>query len=325
MAMLGIVRLSSCVGPRRRSRTFFLVGLLGLGACRAPMHAKPSATGGVLGGDGPSATGGSSATGGASGTIGMGGAMGSGGVPDAKPSSDAPTCEELAMTAESQFQAYLGSTSALACQVDSDCTYLHLQSLNCFAACGQILGQADMDAVTTAAGGICAPYVAANCPEIRLACPASKLVCSDGQCVSSWPGATDPAPDASSPQSDSAADSSGCSMPSVGAACTPDQTPCATCCTDHWSCVNGNWQDQFLGCLPTGFTCGDQSCSETAQYCALTPGIPGGVPLPPTYACQTLPSPCNGRRCPACDCLKEAGISFSTCASGPTGAIYVTY
>jgi hypothetical protein len=323
MAMLCFVRLSSCAGPGLRFRALLLVGLLGLGACRAPMHAKSAATGGVVGGDGPAATGGTSATGGASG---MGGALGSGGAPDAKDSSEAPSCEELAMTAEIQFQAYLSSTSALACQVDSDCTSLHLQSLNCFAACGQIIGQADSGAVTTAAAGACAQYVAASCPEIRLACPASKLICSDGLCVSSWPWATDPVPDASSSPSDSGADSPACSMPSVGAACTPDQTPCATCCTDHWSCVNGNWQDQFLGCLPTGFTCGDQSCSEAAQYCALMPGIPGGeLPLPPTYACQTLPSPCNGRRCPACDCLKEAGISFSTCASGPSGAIYVTY
>jgi len=316
MAMLGFVRFSSCVEPGFRFRTLLLAGLLGLGACRDPIHVKPAATGGAVGGDGPSATGG---------TIGMGGAVGSGGAPDAKPSPDAPTCQELATTAETQFQAYLSSTSALACQVDSDCTYLHLQSLNCFAACGQIIGQADIDAVTTAAAGACAQYIAASCPEIRLACPASQLICSDGLCAFSQSWATDPAPDASSTQSDSNVDASACTMPSVGAACTPSQTPCVTCCTDHWSCVNGNWQDQFLGCLPTNFTCGDQSCSETGQYCALMPGRGGELPLPATYTCQTLPSPCNGRRCPTCDCLKQAGISFSGCESGPTGAIYVTY
>ena len=113
-----------------------------------------------------------------------------------------------------------------------------------------------------------------------------------------------------------------CSVPSVGAACTPDQVPCGTCCTDHWSCSNGTWQNQWLGCLPTTFSCGDKSCNETTDCCETSLHF-GGLPLPTTYRCQPLPAACNGQRCPSCDCLTQAGISFSSCVADPSGAITI--
>ncbi|MGD0838812.1 MAG: hypothetical protein ABSB49_19425 [Polyangia bacterium] len=128
--------------------------------------------------------------------------------------------------------------------------------------------------------------------------------------------------------SDSAVDAgagSACSSPSVGAACTPDETPCATCCTDHWTCTGGVWENQFLGCLPAGFLCGDQSCNEGVSYCDIIPGVEGGeLPHPSVYTCKTLPSPCYGRRCPTCDCLTQAGIAFSSCSADAGGGIFVT-
>jgi hypothetical protein len=116
---------------------------------------------------------------------------------------------------------------------------------------------------------------------------------------------------------------SACSMPNEGAPCTSDEVPCATCCTDHWSCSNGTWQNLWLGCLPTTFTCGDQACTETGDYCEADLHF-GGLPLPTTYVCQTLPAACKGQRCPTCACLEQAGISFSSCEASATGAIYVT-
>jgi hypothetical protein len=54
------------------------------------------------------------------------------------------------------------------CQVDSDCTLLDLQSLNCIAPCGQLVGIIDTAAITTAAFAVCNAYFAAGCPERAL-------------------------------------------------------------------------------------------------------------------------------------------------------------
>jgi hypothetical protein len=319
-------KLSHCEWRGVFPRVLFLVGTVLAGGCKDPMRGNTVATGGGVENGGVSSTGGAMGAGGATGMggrAGAGGVLGSGGAPDATPSLDAQSCEALAATAAAQFQTYLDSTSALACQTDSDCKYLHPQSLNCFAACGVVVGDADVAAVTAATSGACQQYAAAQCPEIRLSCPVTQLACLQGKCGPGWRAAVDPAPDASPAQLDSAADSAVCSQPSEGAACTPEQSPCATCCTDHWSCVGGVWQNQFLGCLPTGFTCGEQSCSEGAQYCLHIPGRGGELPVLESYSCERLPDQCFGPRCPTCDCLKQAAVPFLGCTADAVGGIYV--
>ena len=289
-----------------------VVGLVSLADCRTPMRA--GGTGGVDGADGSAVADGVSP------------------AADAKVAPEASTCDQLASEIEIQFQTYLDRNSAQACQVDSDCTLWHEQSLKCFAACGLLVGPAAASRpVGITADRICDSYFAVGCPEIQILCVATSIVCQRGRCTYSAPATADPPPDASpSALADAALDSearadaqSACSMPGVGAVCTPDQVPCATCCTDHWSCNNGAWQNQWLGCLPSTFACGDQACAETSEYCDTDLHF-GGLPLPTTYSCQTLPAACNGQRCPTCDCLEQAGISFSSCLASATGAIYVT-
>jgi hypothetical protein len=284
-------------------------------------------------------TGGSTATGGtlgSGGEVGHGGNTGTGAAFDASVPLDASTCKELAQSASTQFQAYLDRTASLTCQAASDCTLLHLQSLNCFAACGLLVGQGSSASVTADAVQVCDPYVAAGCPEIRLTCPAAQTVCDRGRCAYAVPGITEPAIDGSADRptaNDVAADAgldgdapSACSSPSVGAACTPDQTPCATCCIDRWTCSGGVWQNQFIGCLPTGFVCGDQWCNEGQHYCHITPALDyGEFRHPVLYSCVTLPAPCHGNRCPTCDCLAQAGIAFTSCAANAIGYIQVTW
>jgi hypothetical protein len=150
------------------------------------------ATGGTSGNGG--VTGGTSGSGGATGgTSGSGGATGgtSGGGATGSLDANADTCAQLTQTAQAQFQTYLSSTSSLACQVDSDCSVLHLQSLNCISACGQIVGTAEISAVTAAASSVCSQYVGAGCPEIRLACPAFRIACDQGQCTYAIPRSAD--------------------------------------------------------------------------------------------------------------------------------------
>jgi hypothetical protein len=282
-----------------------LMGVVLVGACSKPLHLKSSSPDGAIG------------------TV------------DAKVAPDASLCDDLAKNARAQFQAYVDSTSAEACQVDSDCTLLHLESLNCFAACGVLVGQGSTSAVSSAATHLCDQYFSAGCPEIRLLCPVSQPGCSSTGCVYYRPGITEPPSDGStegapgSGVADAAVAADGasaCSPPSVGAPCTPDQTPCNTCCTDHWTCADGVWQSQFLGCLPTSFPCGDQSCMEGVSYCAIIPALDyGELPHPALYSCESLPSPCYGPRCPSCDCLAQAGLSFSACTANAGGQVYVTF
>jgi len=110
-----------------------------------------------------------------------------------------------------------------------------------------------------------------------------------------------------------------CTLPVAGAACTSDQVPCATCCTDRWTCQDGVWQRGFIGCLPVDFACGKQTCSEVGSYCEIATDSNGQA----QYACKTLPSACATARCPACSCLSQAGISFSKCTTNSGGDIWV--
>ncbi len=304
-----------------------LVGIALLGGCSKALRSGKPNTGGAA------STGGAAGTGGASDSGGM---VGAGGARDASADADSSTCDRLAGAARAQFQTYLDSTASLACQVDSDCTFLHLQSLNCIAPCGQLVGQVDTSAVTSAATHVCDQYFAAGCPEINLFCVAGRLVCDQGRCIESMSGPVDPASDAlslPSTASEAGADSgiavdteAACAPANEGAACTPDQTACKTCCTDRWTCSGGVWQRGFIGCLPGPFSCGDQSCAVAGtSYCQVIPAVTGGeLPHPATYTCETLPSSCYGSRCPTCDCLAQAGVRFSACTTDPTGAIYVT-
>ena len=118
---------------------------------------------------------------------------------------------------------------------------------------------------------------------------------------------------------DSIADASpGCTSPTVGALCTAGEVACVACCTDIWTCQDGAWQWRFIGCLPLFFSCGNLTCSEVGSYCEIS----GSNPT--QYACKPLPSACANARCPTCDCLTQAGISFSKCITSATGGIWAT-
>lgn len=120
---------------------------------------------------------------------------------DAKVAPDAAVCDQLAAVARTQFESYLPSAASLTCQVDSDCTLLSTQSLNCVAACGRLLRAADVPAVTAAAAGVCDQYFGAGCPAIYPPCPGGYGNCENGGCVigprrGGQSGATDAAVDA---------------------------------------------------------------------------------------------------------------------------------
>jgi Pacifastin inhibitor (LCMII) len=135
------------------------------------------------------------------------------------------------------------------------------------------------------------------------------------------PQVTDAATSSNTDTSSSTADASpGCTPPVVGAACTADEVACVACCTERWTCQGGAWQSGFIGCLPGLFSCGNLSCQQGTEYCEISGGDGG----PTQYACQPLPSGCKGPRCPSCDCLTLAGISFSQCTANAGGSIWTT-
>jgi hypothetical protein len=73
---------------------------------------------------------------------------------------DAAVCDQLAANARTQFESYLQITSSLACQVDSDCSLLGIQALNCVGGCGgPLVRTADISAVTAATANICVSAV----------------------------------------------------------------------------------------------------------------------------------------------------------------------
>jgi len=291
------------------------VGLVLLAHCSSPLKGKNSHTGG---------------SGGASGLPGTGGVVGSGGRPDAGPDVEASMCQELAQAAQTDFDAKLAGGLSGTCQTDSDCTRFQRQDLNCVAPCGAIVALNGVAAVTAAAPTVCAQYVAAGCPEIKLLCVGTTIICDSGQCRYDTPRITDAAPDLLSEDATAGGDEAtdggatrACMPPVEGAACTAEQTPCATCCTDHWSCAAGVWTNQFLGCLPTQFSCGDQACNEGQSYCDVV--YRGGeLPMPILYTCQLLPGACD-QRCPTCACLKQAGLTFFACTDDVVGAITVSH
>jgi len=103
---------------------------------------------------------------------------------DATAAPDAAVCDQLAAVAQAQVESYLQSTYSLACQVDSDCSFLQPRSLSCFAACGNVVMRtADISAITAAAAGVCDQYFGAGCPEKILPCPYSRAVCDHGTCT----------------------------------------------------------------------------------------------------------------------------------------------
>jgi hypothetical protein len=120
---------------------------------------------------------------------------------DAKVAPDAAVCDQLAAAALAQFNSHLQSASSLACQVDSDCSLLDLRSLDCFSPCGQLVGTADISAVTAGTAGICNEYFGAGCPEKIVPCLPFRVVCDHNTCATSpgfggLSGATDAAVDA---------------------------------------------------------------------------------------------------------------------------------
>ena len=274
MSVYAVTSLHSSSSVHGRIAVVGVIGLAFLADCRAPMHMKFTDAG-------PAEADGDAGPRDLSPAV------------DARVGPEASTCDELATEAETQFQTYLDRNSAQACEMDSDCTLWQEKSLGCFAACGLLVGpDAASGPVGTAARRICDSYFGAGCPEIRRSCVATSIVCERGRCTYALPGRADPQPDAPPSESaDAALDSAAvmdmqpaCSVPSEGAPCTPDQVPCATCCTDHWSCGDGTWRNLWLGCLPTTFACGDQTCAEASEYCETDLHF-GGLPLPTTYAC----------------------------------------
>jgi hypothetical protein len=97
---------------------------------------------------------------------------------------DAPICDQLAATAQAQATAYIQGNYSLACQVDSDCSFLQARASSCFAVCGNfVVRSADLPAVETATAGYCTDYFAAGCPERVPPCPYARPVCDRGTCV----------------------------------------------------------------------------------------------------------------------------------------------
>lgn len=304
------------------------------------MASKSSHTGGSSASGGSQSTGGAVGSGGLSrtgGARGSGGAVGAGGVGDAAQEASSPTCAELAQAAQDDFDAKLAGGLSGTCQVDSDCTRLQRQDLNCVAACGTVVAQNGVAALNAAAPAICAQYVAAGCPEIWLSCIATTIICDAGRCRYGAPRAIDAAVDLGIGDGVDALDApaladavvrdgatGACTPPSEGAACTAEQTPCATCCAERWSCTGGAWKRQFVSCALDSFPCGDSNlaCGEAQTYCDVV--YRGGeLPMPIGYACLALPEACADLRCPTCDCLAQAGVVFDRCTADAFGAITV--
>jgi hypothetical protein len=111
---------------------------------------------------------------------------------------ETPVCDQLAATAQAQAVSYLQSNYTLACQVDTDCSFLQERRFSCFAACGNVLMRtADVPAFTTAIAGVCDPYFGAGCPEKFPPCPYSRPICDQGTCArGTLPGGQSGTPDA---------------------------------------------------------------------------------------------------------------------------------
>jgi len=95
-----------------------------------------------------------------------------------------PTCTGLEQAAQTQFQSYLDSTSALACQADSDCTLLLAPSPDCIIPCGQIVAKTSASGAAAAASTACNQFFGARCVAPSVPCYARRpVVCDHGQCA----------------------------------------------------------------------------------------------------------------------------------------------
>jgi len=219
---------------------------------------------------------------------------------DAKVPPDALICEQLAAGARAQFM----STLSLACQVDSDCSVLHLRSLNCFAACGQPARVADIPAVTAVATSACDQYFGAGCPEIFLTCPASPLRCDQGQCSTVLPtgasadaavdasagevlidgGSTSMAHDSALEDASASPDGGACTWP---AKLTSTSDGSAVGCWAHT--ISGTGNASQIDCSSADYALG---CVGEWPYSADGGSMRATVPQPdPSLGCRILPIP----------------------------------
>jgi hypothetical protein len=103
-----------------------------------------------------------------------------GGASEVEKEPDALGCEGLASAAQAQFSASLQGMDWQACQVDSDCTVLHVAG--CWAVCGTAVATAAAGEVTAASVGVCDGFLAAHCQTVVL-CLAMRAACDHGACV----------------------------------------------------------------------------------------------------------------------------------------------
>lgn len=176
-------------------RTTIILAILILGSAVWPACSKGTGirvdAGGSIGRSGGEVGGAGPLAGDAGGMGDTGGVTGSGGANDAASEVGASSCQQLLQDARATFATFLDSTSSQICQGDSDCTVLHLESLNCVAPCGIGLAVSSVSAVTAAAPGFCAQYFAAGCPKIALACvELASGPCHNGKCALAAPGSS---------------------------------------------------------------------------------------------------------------------------------------
>ena len=279
------------------------------------------------GGSGPT-------TGGSSGTGGISGGGGGGASPDAKVVPDGAVCDQLSAAARTQFQSYLDSTSSMACQADSDCSLLHLQSLNCFAACGQLVGTANTSTVTTAAASVCDQYFAAGCPEIKLLCPTSGSFCNHGQCDYVTPGSTGTG-GASGGTSGGGGVSTGGAGGAVDAVVAPDAAVC-----DQLSAAARTQYQSYLNSTASLACQVDSDCSflfpPQTYYCFTSCGdVVGAADISAVTAAtasvcdeywaagcpglRPLPCPPSFKSCDHNRCVRDGGAGGSSGSGGDGG------
>jgi len=228
-------------------------------------------------------------------------------------------CDQLATAARTRFDSYLQSTTSLACQVDSECSDLYLQSSVCFHPCGQILRTADISAVTAATASACDEYFGAGCLAKTLPCPYAHAFCDHGMCAAGFgpsglSGSTDASVDAgtgggtidvgnASEAKDSALEDA--SITVDGGACT---WPASFTPTGDDYAV-GCWAHAISGTIDAGpFSC---SSSEYALHCA------GDIAWPDS-GCQvlTMPAPDSSLGCRLLPLPTPFGQSYYCCPCG---------
>jgi hypothetical protein len=205
----------------------------------------------------------------------------------------AGVCDQLTAAARAQVESYLQSTSSLACQVDSDCSDLFLQSWDCFAACGQLIRTADITAATAATASVCDEYFGAGCPGIYPPCALRNAFCDRGTCARGF-GPVEP-----SGSADAAVDAGFDSPVDAG-------DPVDGGAEDGGSEDGGTVQCNFSG-VSQALTCADH------EYCM---AFGGGMPLDSgvSYTCAPFPDACLADRSCACVCSTAVSNPGSYCA-----------